>query len=603
LLRITQIPENEWVTTLRAELEHAGLLVVEHIPGYTELHSRIFHPILNPYLRFHPVLTPFLRSQIKEVDHLLGERYALHYGSLVEYLHLEDNRNPRFVRKLVQRELPNFQHAFEFWLEAGDLETTSVLAERIAHFLDILGYYRQRDELRRQAAIAIAATITEGQLTFAEYTYRNNLGDQALKKGDILAGHSHFDALLKRFETQSEDGSLGRNSYEHCITLEKLAHCLRESGQLGLAIKRLREALAIITTLREYLLGNHYFIHVHCMLLVDLGDVLRTKGEYAQSEMAYREALKMAQRIGNVRDLVVCLGQLGTLALVQRSYMDARLLYTEELKFMRKLNEPAMEGDLWYQLGLVAFEQGDLVEAERSYRESIAITDRLEDDTATAKTCNGLAMIAQQTERPFEAEHWLKRALTIAEHRHPQSDLHAIILNNLAFLLTQGLRAGQLSSMPTAQDARHYALQALAIAEALGSAAEAWRPLGILADIAELEGKVEEVQEYRRRVRETFAAFKGNRTTIDRVFSPVILAIVAAVKGDVEVQSIVEVILPFETEGFHVTDAVQRLCAGERDWHSLTEDMDPQSALIILRVLETLASSTHPQATEEQDRM
>lgn len=40
-----------------------------------------------------------------------------------------------------------------------------------------------------------------------------------------------------------------------------------------------------------------------------------------------------------------------------------------------------------------------------------------------------------------------------------------------------------------------------------------------------------------RRARETFAAFKGNRTTIDHVFSPVIVAIVAAVKGDVEVRS------------------------------------------------------------------
>lgn len=40
---------------------------------------------------------------------------------------------------------------------------------------------------------------------------------------------------------------------------------------------------------------------------------------------------------------------------------------------------------------------------------------------------------------------------------------------------------------------------------------------------------------------------------------------------------------------WRITDAVQRIWAGERDWHALAEDLDRNSALLVLRVLETLA--------------
>ena len=139
-------------------------------------------------------------------------------------------------------------------------------------------------------------------------------------------------------------------------------------------------------------------------------------------------------------------------------------------------------------------------------------------------------------------------------------------------------------------EAKRYAGQALAIRETLDASSKIWSTLSILGDIADLEGRAEEARDYRRREREVFAAFEGNRYHIDRQHGQLIAVIAAAAQGDTQAQAKVEAALPeLEKHGWHIVDATRRIWAGERDWHSLVEDLDSQDALLILRVLETIA--------------
>ena len=79
------------------------------------------------------------------------------------------------------------------------------------------------------------------------------------------------------------------------------------------------------------------------------------------------------------------------------------------------------------------------------------------------------------------------------------------------------------------------------------------------------------------------------RYHIDRQHGQLIAAVAAAAKGDAQARNKVEAALPeFEAHGWHIAAATQRIWAGERDWHSLAEDLDREEALLILRVLETL---------------
>ncbi len=51
----------------------------------------------------------------------------------------------------------------------------------------------------------------------------------------------------------------------------------------------------------------------------------------------------------------------------------------------------------------------------------------------------------------------------------------------------------------------------------------------------------------------------------------------------------VEASLPdLEADEWRITEATQRIWAGERDWHQLTEHLSGVEALLVLRILETL---------------
>jgi hypothetical protein len=150
-------------------------------------------------------------------------------------------------------------------------------------------------------------------------------------------------------------------------------------------------------------------------------------------------------------------------------------------------------------------------------------------------------------------------------------------------------------TQPTASarldQAREWAEKALALKQTLDLSAQPWPTQDILAQIAELQGQAAEARHFRRQARQSFAAFAGNRHAIDRTWSALITDIAAA-RDDGQLQATVRAQLPeLEASGWHITTAVEQIWAGERDWPSLTDDLDPNSALVILRVLETIAEA------------
>ena len=221
LLAITEIPESEWAK-LRPALEQAALITAEEVGGFTA-----------PFLHFHPVLAPYLRSLPSASDEVLRERYAKRYYGLAEYLYHEDDRKPQAVRALVWLELPNLRRALEMLLDVGELDDVSDMAERIAKFLGIFGLRRELDELRQRVEKAVAAANAQddGKLTWAQWLRESGLGEDEYSNGDLQAAYARFTRLLERIETLSDDTQLGRGSYQHCLTLHRLARCLDGGGQ------------------------------------------------------------------------------------------------------------------------------------------------------------------------------------------------------------------------------------------------------------------------------------------------------------------------------------------------------------------------------------
>lgn len=156
----------------------------------------------------------------------------------------------------------------------------------------------------------------------------------------------------------------------------------------------------------------------------------------------------------------------------------------------------------------------------------------------------------------------------------------------LADLLMNEVRAGHTPQTRLAE-ARSYAEQARAIDETLDASSGIWADFNILASIADLAGQAEQARDYRR-AHETFAAFSGNRDHIARQHGQIIADMAAAARGDVPAREALEPEL--EKHGWRIADAARRIWVGERDWHMLVEGLGNEEALLVLLVLEAIAS-------------
>jgi len=579
---ITEIPQMEWAM-LRSALGQAGLVQVEHLPEAT----------FATFLRFHPVLLPFIRNQLQARDAALYDRYKQHYHGLATYLYYEDVSTPLRVRPSVRRELPNLRRALELLLGSDDLENALEMTEYIVHFLTVLGLWKERDDIRRIVAEAAAVTGVkkDGTMNRSSWFRETGLGEDEWRKGNYRAAYERFTTLLARIEAQPSGTPVGCESMEHCVTLGWIAICLRDSGQLDTAKEWLREALVIIDLLLKQQPNNYYFKLQLAALLSNLGTLLGDEGKYGQAREVCEAAMELFKQLGNLRNQAAQLAEIGELAFKQRNYIEAQFHLDRALDLFRTLNEPTEVAKIWHRLGMIAYEREEWAEAERCYREGLAIKELLGDEDSSADTYHQLALLSKATGRFVEAEGWYKLALALDERIHPNSLKHAYTLNNLAALLVSEIRNGTTTT-PAARlpETRVYAERALHILETLGGSSETWKPLHILAEIADLEGRIEVAREYRRKEREAYAAFAGNRYNIDREFDSLLPVIASVAKGFSHMRAEVEALFPqLEANNWKVSSAIRRIWAGERDWHTLTGGLDLNSALLVLRVLEVLA--------------
>jgi uncharacterized protein HemY len=317
---------------------------------------------------------------------------------------------------------------------------------------------------------------------------------------------------------------------------------------------------------------------------------------YLKTSEMLKKNLDYAIHMGEDRDQAVVLLQLGTLALMHQEY-DVALFYLHSARdLFHTLGELAAEAAALSNLGHLAEAQEKWADVEQYYRESFNLFKKSGDTEHAVEVCCMLGSFMLNTDQLAEAEYWWKQALKMEIHKDIR---HVQILYDLAALLTQQM---QQNSVPRERltEARTYAEQALQLQEMLDDSSENWLTFNILATIADMEDQAERARDYRHQEREAYAAFEGNRTLIDNESGPMIAVFSAAARGEKRLRIVVEEALQAASNQ-SLADALQRILKGEREWISLTEDLNAKDALFVLRVLETInlpASSYTP--LEEQ---
>jgi tetratricopeptide (TPR) repeat protein len=586
LLKITEIPEAAW-SELRPALEHAALIIPERVANYQA-----------PFLRFHPILVPYLRTLSNAQPAELLARFAARYYVLSRYFYQEDSKNPQAVRPLVLRELPNLRRGLDLLIEQGENEAAVDMADSLNQFY--INFDMSRERVALIAQIGEVNIVSDGTLSYAEYMRQSSAGESEFFTGNIRAAYNRFNSLLSSILTNPPDAKVSRGSYGHCITLQRLARCLSDGGQPGVAESSLREALGIIDALIVTDPKNITNMRERSALLTELGDVLQNQGKFVAARQMYEQSLEIDKQTGDERGQGVLLVQLGTLALRLRNPVEADRHYNEALNIFQRLGETSSMATIYHQLGMIAQEQRNWPAADEKYRKALALREQHQLRIDAAATCNQLAIVARLWGKPAEAEQWYRRALGYSGNASKPHT--STMLNNLASLIKDEIRAGRQPHHRLAE-AQQLAEQALAIKETLDASGELWTTLSILATIAEMENRSDDVQTYRRRARESFAAFEGNRWHIDQQHGNLVNAIANAALGNQQAREAVESALPsIEKNGWMIAESTGRIWAGERDWHSLCEGLDNQDSLLVLRILETLEQPTSPTPTPEQNQ-
>lgn len=574
---ITEISGSAW-EGLRHALERSGLLTPELV--HQALPERLLH--------FHPVLIPYLRALHGTGGPKLVMRYCMAYLALANHIYNHKPQDSERLSALERREFPNFLRAFDLFLSHGHTESATLLYDCLTDLLAGQGMGRIREQLRRRLLHKPSPDSTQvyETLTQEEYLAATVLGEEQLEKGDVSEAYRHFLALLTRMEALPAGAARGSGSLEHAQTLASLARCLLTQGSAPAAETRLRQAWAEVECLLKGAPGNRLYAHEHAVLLISIADLHTHEGRAEEARVVYQLALDEFRSNDDAGGEATALTRLGSARYQANELADAEADFDKALAHFRRVRDSSREAGILNMLGDIAVTRERSADAEGYYRESLAINERNGDADGVAKSSGGLAIIAATAGRSAEAEGWLRYAL-----RFPGIPplREGAARSNLARSIVEEVRSGRASPSRLGE-ARGEAVRALRIQRRLGSASEPWKTLDTVATVAELRARDQVAAEYRRREREAYAAFEGNQAKVDGQFGTFIRMAAAAAQHE---QAQVALLGPLPQP---LACALQRLWAGERDWHALSATLDRDTALVVRRVLDALAPAA------QQDR-
>ncbi len=541
---------------LRRQLESAGLIAAERLPGVTP-----------PFLRFHPTLAPLLWAGLDGAEReALTRAHRQRYHQLANFLYHADDKHPDEARAIARRELPNLLHAVDRALAAEDPDAVDFV-DSVNRFLDSFGRTREAAALTRRAEAAAGAPGSQ-----AWFLAQSNRGERLLASGQAGEAAACFQAIFATLGEAPSDAL--------ALTLGRLGRCYAAGGRPDLAETEYRRGITVTKALEQ----TDQVRRHRAILHTDLGDVLSDLGRFAEARAAYETSLAIKQEIGgDPRGEGVVLGQLGTLALQEGDRAEAIRRYQAALTLFQRLGEPATEATVRHQLGIAFQAAGRWEEAEGQYRESARLEEQRGNRVGAATTWNQLAWVCEATKQPA-AETWYCKAIDGFRASGDTAGLSVSLGNLATFLQTL---PGRLV------EARRLAEEALAIKETLDpGAAEIWKTYGLLAEIADQKQRPEAAADYRRLAREAKRRFAGTAHELQR-FASLIAAVVQAVGGQAEARAAVEELIgQYQQAGGEnaaFVDALQRILAGERDPEALCARLSWRLGPVVEFTLQALA--------------
>ena len=187
----------------------------------------------------------------------------------------------------------------------------------------------------------------------------------------------------------------------------RLADFLLSTGSLYLAQHHCKQALKIAERLGDRLSEGYS--------LNSIGNIYKQQGRWEEAERAFQHALKLFRDLGHRSNEVASLINLGDLYWQQQRFAEAENVLRQSLEICREENLRANEGRAYINLGIINELQGKLVEAEEFYEKSLMISREIGDRGNENRLLNNLGNIYTEQKRMTEAEKAYQQSLLISQ--------------------------------------------------------------------------------------------------------------------------------------------------------------------------------------------
>lgn len=164
--------------------------------------------------------------------------------------------------------------------------------------------------------------------------------------------------------------------------------------------------------------------------LTAMGDLLRRQGHFAAAGSVLERARAEFEQLDDQVGLARVLHLQGTLMSQQGAVDEARALYEGSLNIRQMLDDKLGIGSLLSNLGIVAFQTGDLDEAQGYFEASLQVRSETNDKWSIAVSLNNLGNLAFERSDYQSAKAYVEQAIAINREIGDRSSL-AVALNNL----------------------------------------------------------------------------------------------------------------------------------------------------------------------------
>lgn len=192
--------------------------------------------------------------------------------------------------------------------------------------------------------------------------------------------------------------------FERGAVLLKLGEVFDTVGDYAHADARFHEALALAQGQTE--------LRLQAQCQIALGELRRKQSQYEEASTYFVQAQTLAEQIDDREGVAKALVCAGSLALYQGDYAAAQSFYARSLETRRQLDDQPNIANVLNNLAIVAANQGELTKASTLFAESLAIRRQLGNKWGVANSLNNLGELALLQHEYSQAKVYLEEAAT-----------------------------------------------------------------------------------------------------------------------------------------------------------------------------------------------